>query len=345
MKTFQEFQQNIRSGKLHPVYCFHGEEGWFIDQLEKSIREHGLPESAKAFNEFILYGKEVNAQSVLDIVSRYPMLSDRQVVILKEAQSMSDLTELERYIINPVPSTVFVICHKNKKVDGRTTFARQLNKHAAVFESKSASEKELPALILQFFQKFQCTPAPGVIEILIEYIGNDLYLLEQEIEKLSLRHGVNATITVNQITENIGLHREYNIFEFQKALGSGNIPLCARIMQGMKSDYKSTHDLLPVLGALFRYFRNISIVQNNSALADKELANALGLNSTFFLSEYKQAARLFPQHAMPKIFTLLSSYDLKAKGVEFTGSVEELYREFMVKLMHYCLPTASLSPA
>ena len=331
---YKEIIKSIRQKQYKPVYFLHGEEPYFIDAITEVIENEILDEGMKSFNQVVLYGKEVDAMTVVDNARRYPMMSPIQVVIIKEAQNMSSLTQLQKYIETPLSSTVLLIAHKHKKLDGRTAFAKSLLKNAFVFESKPLYENNIPDFIRNWLKDNKLTIDSDALNLMVEYLGTDLGKIINELEKLQINLPKGGQITAEHIEKYIGISREYNVFELQKALGTRNILQANKIARYFYENPKDAPFVM-VVGNLYGYFSKIyqlSFLPNQSP---NEQVKALGLRSEWFLKDYSAALRLFPRPKLEQVFGLLKEFDLKSKGVNSDGVFEgELLKELVYKILH-----------
>lgn len=335
--TYDTILRDIRSGRFAPVYLLHGEEPFFIDQIADAIEENALPEAERGFNQTVLYGKDVDHLTLLDYLRRYPMMSERQVVILREAQEMKSLTELAGYLENPMPTTVFVICHKHKKVDARTKFGKAGGgKDVVAFESKKLYDNQVADWIGAYCAAQKRKAEPAATALMAEYLGADLSRIANEIDKLLLNLPPQAPITEAAVQENIGISKEYNVFELQKAIATRDVAKVTRIREHFASNPRK-NPLIVTISSLFSYFSKVYMLHGLRGQPDAEILKALELRSDWFLKEYKTAATHYNMAQTIKALSLLKTYDLRSKGVDndntSTGEAE-LMKELFWKMMH-----------
>ncbi|MDA9773635.1 DNA polymerase III subunit delta [Saprospiraceae bacterium] len=311
----QKILSDIKAGNYAPVYLFHGEEPYFIDQLSNVIETQILDDGEKAFNQMIMYGKETQAQQVIDACAQFPMMASHRVIILKEAQQMRDLKNLEKYVKNPSPSTILCICHKHKKLDTRTAFGKFLKANAVVFDSAKIYDNKVPGYVDNFIKAKKRIPTPQACKLIAEYIGADLSTLHNELEKLFLIIPEGGTITDVEVQKQIGISKEYNVFELQTAIASKDIMKAFRIAKYFQNNPKK-NPMIMVVSTLFRFFSKAWVVSQNSGMGDQELGKMIGVYSTYFVKDYRVAARNFHPLKIEQIFGILKEYDLKSKGVE-----------------------------
>ena len=340
--NLQEVLSSIRQKKYHPVYLLHGDEPFFIDKISDFIEKNVLTEAEKSFNQVILYGRDTEAQTVTDHARRFPMMSLYQVVIIREAQDMRSLTQLQTYVENPSPTTILVICHKHKKLDMRSAFAKALKEKALVFESKSLYDNQVPDWIKDFLKEKKLTATGDALFLMAENMGNDLSTISNELEKLIINLPENAQITVRDVEEHIGISKDYNIFEMQKALSGKDLPRAFKIAAYFKANPKN-NPLVVVISSLYGFFSKVLVLhatreqlkRSGKEVHDKALLDAMQLKSEFLLREYKTAAQHYSKAKTISIIGLLKDCDLKSKGVNNTiASSDELLTELLFKVLN-----------
>jgi DNA polymerase-3 subunit delta len=333
--THQQILQSLRKKDFKPVYFLHGPEPYFIDSIEKFIEENALPEEQKAFNQIILYGKDVDANTVIDNARRFPMMAEHQVVILREAQMMRELKDLETYLQQPQPSTILVICHKHKNFTGKK-FLDLAAKTGVVFESKKLYENQVFDWVQDHIRSLGYDITSHATNLLIEYLGTDVSVIVLELEKLALHLEKGVTINEEHIEEYVGISREYNVFELNKALGLRDIAKVSRILQNFSANPKRNPDVM-VIGSLANYFTRLYQLHFLKSEPDSVITKALGLRSSYALREYKQALRNYPLSKTMEVISTLKQYDLMSKGVDYssTGKDESaLLKELVWKILN-----------
>lgn len=334
--TLTSILKDIKARKFAPVYLLHGEEPFFIEQIADAIESHALTESEKVFNQMVLYGKDVDARAVVDTCRQYPMMSQYKVVILKEAQMMQSeqFQNLEPYIDKSAPTSILVICYMYKKVDGRTNLMKTAKSKALVFESKKLYSNQVPEWIESMARDQGMTIDSDAVEVLFEYIGNDLPRIANEIVKLKIGLKEDRRITAAAVYDNIGINREYNVFELQKAVGLRDYSGTEMILQNLTANMKSS-PMVMIVGTFFSYFTKLLVIRSMSKASDQELAQALGQSSTFFIKEYKAAASKYSVASLDKIVCILRDYDMKSKGMGSRNVEEgELLREMVQRIFY-----------
>ncbi len=329
---YKQIIKDIQSGNFAPIYLLHGNEGYFIDQIVNAL-ENILTEDEKAFNQTITYGKETEITELINMCKRFPMMAPYQVIIVKEAQYLKKIEELKHYAKNPVPTTILVISHKEKSIDKRKAFVKDFTKTGLVFESKQLYENQVPSLITKLVEEKGKQIDVKSSHLLVEFVGNDLSKLFNEIDKLLITLPKNQnTITPEHIEKNIGYSKDFNVFELQKAIGEMNILKANRIANYFENNPK--HSINEVIPALFRYFQNIFKLHYLKDKSKQSIASTLGINP-YFAGEYITVARNFNIKKTVQVIEVLKDYDLKSKGIGFAGgSADSLLKEMIFKILH-----------
>ncbi len=334
--TYAQILTQLKKKEYQPVYFLHGKESYFIDGITDYIDKHVLGEAEKAFNHTILYGKEVDFKTVVDVARRFPMMAPYQVVIVKEAQEMRSLKDLLSYVENPSPTTILVIAHKHKTFKFNTKFGKKIKEKAVVLQAKPLYDNQVPDWIVDYLAKHKFQIDIGAAQLIGEYLGADLSKISNELDKMAINLEPGAKITTKEIEANIGISKEYNVFELQKALGFRDVLKANRIVQYFISNPKK-NPMPVVLGALYNYFSKVYMLKFLQNAPDQDQLKALGLRSPYFLREYKQSAKSYSRSQLEQVIHLLREYDLKSKGVDYvsTGKKDgELLKEMIWKILH-----------
>lgn len=315
-----------------PVYWLEGEEDYYIDKLVDYAEHHILSEAEASFNLTVFYGKDAAWADIVNACMRYPMFSEKQVVILKEAQQMRDLDKLENYINRPLGSTVLVVAHKEKKVDGRSTLAKSLKKVAEVLTTKKMYDTQLPEWTYEMVRSKGYAIDPKAAQLLIDHVGNDLSRIDNEIDKILVNLGNRKTINEDDIERFVGISKEYNAFELQKALAYKDLPKAMRIVQYFESNPKAVPIQL-ILPTLYNLFSKTMIVFNHQGSDEKSIAAAMGVQS-FFVKDYMVAARQYGFDGIERALILLHHYNLRTVGIQDADSSDaSLLKEMIYKMM------------
>jgi DNA polymerase III subunit delta len=327
-KIIGDLKKNI----YKPVYWLEGEENFFIDKIVHFAEHEILNESEAGFNLTIFYGKDADWTSVVNACRRYPMFSEKQVVLIKEAQEMKGIEKLEAYIEKPLLSTILVVAYKNKKVDGRTKMAKIIKDKGVLLTTKKLYENELPDWTQQLVRSKGFTIAGKALFLLIDHIGNDLSRLNNEIDKLALNMGDRKSITEDDIEAYVGVSKEFNVFELQHAVASRDLYKAIRIVQYFEANPKAA-PLPLIFPSLYNFFSKVLMVYSVPAKDEKSLAAAIGVHA-FFAKDYLQAAKVYRQQHVENIILLLHEYNLKSIGINDSGTEDALLlKEMIVKMM------------
>lgn len=314
-----------------PVYWLEGEEPYFIDTITDYAEHHILNEAEAGFNLTVFYGRDADWATVVNACMRYPMFAERQVVLLKEAQHMKDIEKLENYIAKPLASTVFVVSYKDKKVDGRTAFAKVLKNKTELFSTKKLYDNQLPEWVSQMVGQHGLTINQKSQALLVDHIGNDLSRLRNEVEKLSVNLKGRKNITEEDIEAFIGVSKEFNVFELQDAIAQKNLAKAIRIIQYFGSNPKAGPIQL-ILPTLYGYFSKVYAAFGLESRSEQALFGIF--KNPFAVKSAMQAINNYGYTGVEKIILLLHQYNLRGIGVNDTGTDDaELMKELVVKIM------------
>ncbi|MBT1700111.1 DNA polymerase III subunit delta [Fulvivirgaceae bacterium PWU4] len=330
---------DLKAGKYAPVYFLQGEETFYIDLIADYVEAHALTDAEKGFNQVIVYGKDVAMATVLTHARRFPMMAQRQVVIVKEAQDIQDLNKeagaklLLDYITKAVPSTVLVFCHKHKSLDKRRELGKKIEQYTVTLNTKRLYDNQLPEFVAEYVKDKKISMEDRAIATLCEYVGNDLHRLANEIDKLSLGLSGGAAITPEQVMNQVGVSKEYNIFELQKAILQRDTLLANRIVNFFESNTKK-NPMIPVVAYLFSFFSKLLAATQAPDKSDKGLVSALKI-SPYSAKDYSLALRQYPLDKIIENISSLKEADLKLKGVNSGSDTEgQIFRELVYRIMH-----------
>jgi DNA polymerase-3 subunit delta len=323
--------KDINEKKIKPIYFLMGDEPYYIDKLSDYIEKNVLTEEEKGFNQTVLYGRDVEVEDIISTCKRYPMMSDYQVVIVKEAQDLSKtITKLESYVLNPMPSTILVVCYKYKTLDKRTTLSKALRKTGLIFESKKLYDTALPQWLKRMLSGRNLNIEPKASAMLIEFLGNDLSKISNEIDKLAIVLAPGSTITPESIEKNIGFSKDFNVFEFQKAIGTRNVPKSYSIAYYFHENPKD-HNIIMVTSLLFSFFSKLLQYHGLKDKSPQNAASALKINP-YHLTDYDVALENYPMRKVSQIVAALRDIDVKSKGVGGTLTDKELYKTVLYSI-------------
>lgn len=325
---------NLKKKIFHPVYFLHGDEPYYIDKVSDFIEENALTDSEKSFNQTIVYGKDIEVPQLLEIVRRLPMMANYQVVIVKEAQQLKNFEDLEDYLKKIVNSTILVFAYKHKSIDKRKKFWKDFiaMPNVVAMESTALRDYQVKDWINGYLAEEKIAISPKGSEMLAEYLGTDLSKIVHEVEKLVLIKGKDSTITEADIEKNIGISREYNIFEFTNALGERNFLKANQILKYFSLNPKSLV-LVVALGNMFGFFSKVLLTKLSPQVGERDLGALLSLNP-FIAKNYKGYAANYTIAQLEGVLQLLETYDLKSKGMGATGDTGdvELLKELTIKI-------------
>jgi DNA polymerase-3 subunit delta len=330
IEKVREIIREIEEGRPAPIYFLMGEEPYFIDQIAHFIEESLLPQAQRDFNQQVMYGRDVTVDDIVGAARRFPMMAERQVIIVKEAQDLSrEIEQLKSYAGNPQLSTVLVICYKYKKLDKRKNLYKELSRSGVLFESKKLYDNQVPDWIRRMVSSKGRHISPKAAQMLTEFLGNDLGKIHNELHKLELILPERSEITPQVIEENIGISKDFNNFELQDAIGNRDLTRAFRIVQYFGENPKN-HPIPLTIGTLFNFFTKLL---KYHALDNKSnAARELGV-SPYFIKDYQRAAHNYPIKRVSAILTHLRDIDLKSKGVGASGtSNADLLKELLIKI-------------
>jgi DNA polymerase-3 subunit delta len=340
----------LKKKVYRPVYFLMGDEPYFIDIISDHIENNVLDETEKEFNQTILYGRDITAADVIGAAKRFPMMSEHQVIIIKEAQNIKDLvgkdkdddkgkskekvkSPFEAYLENPQKSTILVICYKYKTVDKRTSIAKLIEKNAVLFDSKKIYDNQVPDWINNYLKAKDYVAGPKASALLTEYLGTNLSKVSNELDKLMINLPPKSEITVEHIQTNIGISKDYNVFELQTAIGKKEVLKANRIINFFASNEKE-HPMIMTVSSLYGYFCKLLSYHFLSDKSKASVASGLGVHP-FFVGDYERAAKNFTVSKLRSIFGYLREYDLKSKGLDRGSASEgELLKELVFKILH-----------
>jgi len=330
---------DLKDNKYGPAYFLQGEETYYIDLISDYIEKNALTESEKSFNQVIVYGKDVTMATILTHARRFPMMAERQVVIVKEAQDIQDLNKemgaklLLDYLTKKATSTVLVFCHKHKTLDKRRELGKKIDQYAITLNAKKIYENQLPEFVHEYTKEKKVIIDDRAVQALCEFVGNDLHRLANEIDKLIISLQSGEGISVEQVMNQVGVSKEYNIFELQKAILNCDSLLANKIVNFFASNTRK-NPIIPVVAFLYSFFSKLLMASQASDKSDKGLVSELKL-SPYAARDYTLALRQYPVQKIIDNISSLKEADLKLKGVN-TGSADEgqIFRELIWRLMN-----------
>jgi len=332
--TYEEIISDLKKRIFKPVYFLAGEESFYIDRISDFIEENILPEAERSFNQVILYGEETSVAAIIDTARRFPMMSSHQVVIVKEAQSLRKIDDFLFYLEKPQPSTILVINYKYKTVDKRTKLYKALTTNAVYFESPRLRDYQVPGWIERYLMAEGIKTDPNASAMLTEYLGTDLHKIVNELNKLLITLPADKpVITTSLIEHNIGISKDYNNFELQKAVGERNILKANRIVRHFANSQKDNPITLSI-ASLFSFFSRLLTYHYLTDKSKNNVAAALKINP-YFVREYELSATKYSLAKTVQAIALLRTYDMKSKGYgDLSSEAGDLLKELVYKIMH-----------
>ena len=338
MKELDSILKNIKNKTLLPLYFFHGEESYYIDIAVKAFENEVLEEDEKAFGQTVVYGKDTNYAEILSLAQQFPMFGNYNLIIVKEAQDLKlgeeETAALLSYAENQVATTILVFAHKNKKLDGKK---RKLNdllkKNNFLYLSEKIRDYELPKFIQQELKDQKIETSPNISFLLAEYLGNDLSRISNEINKLKLVLKNGEILDEKLVERHIGISKEFNVFELQKAIGQKDASKAMKIVYYMGKNPKS-NPIVMTIGNLYNFFSNVIIYQTMIGQPQQAIASEMGVNP-YFIKDFAEAAKFYPLKFATRIISILRETDLKSKGLGANQTNDsELLKEMVYKILN-----------
>lgn len=328
---YGKIMQDLKAKRFAPIYILHGEETFFVDAISSYIEQHALNESEKGFNQTIFYAKDVDPNQVIEAARRFPMMADKQVIIVKEAQGFKNLEGFEKYLVKPVPSTILVIAVKGKKIDKRTKFYKEAAKHV-VFESAKLYEKDLMPWIKNYVVTEGYSIGDKSVQIIADSLGNDLSKISNELDKLFInKSGRDKTISDKDIETYIGISKDFNSFELLSAIAAKNSQRAFKI--GHHLAKAKDFSIIPFVAILSGMFSKGYIIRKTNTTDKNTIMRAFGLNY-FSADDYVNLVKNFQLNEIEKVISICSQYDLKSKGINSVAMTnQEMLKEILIKIM------------
>jgi DNA polymerase-3 subunit delta len=329
-----QITKDIKAGLIKPIYFLMGEEPYYIDKLTEFIEQNILQEHERDFNQSILYGRDVTIEDVIGTAKRFPMMADRQVVVVREAQELSrTIDKLEAYADNPQPTTVLVFAYKYKTLDKRKKITKLLDKVGVVYESKKLYENQVGDWIKRVLSGQGYSIEPKAVAMLVEFLGTDLSKINNELEKLKIILPKGHTFTPNDIEENIGFSKDFNNFELRKAIGEKNQVKAYQIIHYFAQNPKD-NPLVVTTGLVFGFFSQLLQYHGLKDKSQMNAAKVLKVNP-YFVKDYEVAFRNYPMKKVSTIVSALRTIDVKSKGVGAAStSQHDLLKELLITIFN-----------
>lgn len=334
----QKIIDAISVNSLKPLYLVHGTEPYYVDQLVQKIIDIAIPDFEKGFNEYILFGKDITTGDIINYAKKFPMMADRQLVVVKEAHMIADLAQkenqtlLENYAKNPSPSTILVISF-GKAQDERKTWVKSFSEKGIIHNFKKMYDNEVPNFIIEHCKDLSLKISPKAVSLLAEHLGNNLSTIHNEIQKIKLNIKADETVDAGVIENFVGISKEYNFFELQKAIIDRNAKKAFVIVDYFSKNAKD-NPLPPNIILLYNFFSKLLIYIASKGKPDSEIAKVLGVNP-YFLKDYARAAQNYNLGQLMRSVNALRIADQRSKGVEAGNMTEsEIYKDLIFAIMH-----------
>ena len=336
--TYEQILADIKKRVYYPIYFLMGEEPFFIDTISNELENTILDEAERSFNQVVLYGSDVNVNDIMSQARAFPMMSDYLVVIVKEAQNVDNIDSLADYIEKLPSTTILVINYKYKKLDKRRALAKYIDKKGVLFESKKLYDNNIPEWITKYLAAKKYNITPKATQMIADFLGNDLHRVRNELEKLMVALPPSKRIDDADVEYNIGISKDFNVFELQKAIGSKDLPKANRIINYF-GDNPKENPIFMVISVLYGYYTKLLKLHFSKDKNKSTVATMLGVNP-FFVNDYFEAVRNYSWTDCMNCIEVLREFDLKSKGYNSTSDItqKELYREMLFKLMNNCKP-------
>lgn len=334
MNQINEIVSNIKKGNIQPIYFLMGDEPYYIDKISDFIEGTVLDEAEKGFNQQVMYGRDVSVEDIVSAAKRFPMMAERQVIIVKEAQDLSrNIEKLVSYAENPQPTTVLVLNYKYKKLDKRKKLHKAVAKSGLIYESKKLYENQVSDWIRRVLSGKKYQIEPKAAQMLVEFLGTDLSKISNELDKLMLILQEGTIISPEHIEENIGISKDFNNFELRKAVGEKNTQKANRIINYFAENPRN-NPLVMTISLLNSFFTQLLLFHGLQDKSKSSVAKAIGV-SPYFVDEYFAAARNYPMRKVAQNIAFLRDADLKSKGVGASNlSQGDILKELLFKMMH-----------
>ena len=333
MNEIRTIVSDIKKGDIKPIYFLMGEEPYYIDKISDFIEENVLDESEKGFNLQVMYGRDATIEDIVSSAKRYPMMAERQVLIVKEAQDLSrSIEKLVAYASNPQPTTVLVINYKYKKLDKRKKLHKAIAKTGLVYESKKLYDNKVADWIRRVLSGKKYQIEPKAAQMLVEFLGTDLSKIANELDKLTLILPHETIINDTHIEENIGISKDFNNFELLKAIGDKNVMKANRIINYFVENPKNNPTIMTI-SLLNNFFTKLLLFHGLQNKSKDAVSKALGVN-IYFVEDYFSASRNYPMRKVAQVIAMLRDADVKSKGVGANLTQGDILKELIFKILH-----------
>lgn len=333
MNEIRTIVSDIKKGNLKPIYFLMGDEPYYIDKISDYIEKNVLDEAEKGFNQQVMYGRDASIEDIVGAAKRYPMMAERQVLIVKEAQDLSRTIEkLIAYVENPQPTTVLVINYKYKKLDKRKKLHKAIAKSGLIYESKKLYENQVADWIRRVLSGKKYQIEPKAAQMLVEFLGSDLSKIANELDKLMLILPKETIINDKHIEENIGISKDFNNFELLKAIGTKNVFKANRIINYFVENPKNNPTVMTI-SLLNNFFTKLLLFHGLADKSKSAVSKSLGVGF-YFIDDYFTAGRNYPMRKVAQVIAFLREADVKSKGVGANQTQGDILKELLFKILH-----------
>tara|TARA_R110001592_G_scaffold899_3_gene4702 strand:+ start:1603 stop:2604 length:1002 start_codon:yes stop_codon:yes gene_type:complete len=333
MNEIRNIVSDIKNGNIKPIYFLMGDEPYYIDKISDYIEKNILDETEKGFNQQVMYGRDSTIEDIVSAAKRYPMMAERQVLIVKEAQDLSkNIEKLVSYAENPQPTTVLVLNYKYKKLDKRKKLHKAIAKLGLIYESKKLYENQVSDWIRRVLSGKKYQIEPKASQMLVEFLGTDLSKISNELDKLMIILPKETVINDKHIEDNIGISKDFNNFELRKSVGEKNILKANRIINYFSENPKNNPTVMTI-SLLNNFFTQLLLFHGLQDKSKSSVARALGVNP-YFVDEYFLAGRNYPMRKVAQVIAFLRDADVKSKGVGANQTQEDILKELLFKILH-----------
>lgn len=331
---FEVILQNLKKKIYHPIYLLEGDEPYFIDKVSDYIEKNVLTEAEKGFNQTVFYGKDTEERTIVHAALRYPMMADKQVIIVKEAQTLKKIEDLGPYAEKPMASTILVLNYKYKNLDKRTKLYKAISSNGIILSTKRLYENQVASWVEKYLRQQKYTIEPQACQIISDSLGNDLGKIANELNKLIIAVKETNHITPAHIEKNIGISKDYNLFELQDALTFRNVLKANQIINYFGAN-PLQHPIQMTIVVLFGYYSKLFAIHFLKDKSDQGVRNKMG-GSQFYISKLVKASKKYHPTKLYEIIGILREYDLKSKGIGVSTLVgpAELQKEMIYKILH-----------
>lgn len=331
---FGDILQDLKKGIYYPIYLLQGEEPYFIDIISEYIEKNVLTDAEKGFNQTVFYGKDSDTINIAESSMRFPMMANKQVIIVKEAQSLNKIELLSSYAEKPLESTILVLAHKYKTVDARSKLVKAIKKNGVILTTKKLYENQVPAWIDKYLKSHDYTITPQAAQLLTSFLGTDLSKVANELNKLVIAVKDSNRITPEHIEKNIGVSKDFNLIELQTALGNKDILRANKIIQYFGSN-PTLNPIQKTIAGLYFYYSKLFTYHFLKDKSERSVASELRVNP-YFVRDYISAAKKYSPTKLYEIMGILREYDLKSKGLNVSTMVDsgDLQKEMIYKILH-----------